>query len=464
MYRLSLNFYQPKNEHLLKYSSRIVTSGIFILLTLMNINYTSAAESDPLLDSLIGVALSQHPDLESMTQMIEATKAERSMANGWMNPELRLELMDLPENLRYNEDPATAFQIGVSQQIPWKGKRASAGAAVNARLEGERQGLEASRQEMAAMVAMAYYELAALEEEKILLEEGLVRNREMAKSAGWMAGSAMGKLSDMDRAQLEEENWKLKIVAVNGGIKRQRATLSYLTGIDIDTVSLASARLPDGLPSLPVLDSLLLPEVLDSVPVMKEVLAGSMAADNELNSARLDWYPDVELMLSYAIKPDLKTDGGVDHTGQPLPSGTFDQMDMISVGVAFPLPLWSNGNQRAKISEKQAMKRVAITQIAKTRLQLINEIRQLHASWEEENNCCAFVGETIIGRAESLYRTTLIDYQSGKSSFMELSQARMSLLMAKMELSMSRGRAWNARAMLHAKLGILVPSSSEVSR
>ncbi len=420
-----------------------------------------ATEPDPVLDSLIERAFLRHPDLEAMRSMVEAADARRSMSRSLMNPELTLAIMDVPTDFSYDTDPSTAFQIGIMQRFPWRGKRKASADAASARVKADNIRLESARQNMAAMITMAYYELAALEEEKVLLADGLRLTEEMTRAATWMTSSAMGRLSDIEKARLEEENWKLKIVANLGAIKRAQAAISYALGEPIDTLFFSRVHMPDGLPSLPVLDSLLAPELFDQAPILQEEIASEQASRDDLAKAKLGWYPDFDVMLSYDIKPDLKSSGGVDHNGQPLPTGTIDQMNMISLGVTFPLPLHGKGNQRAEIAESSSMQRQAFAKIAATRLTLENEVRQLHSVWEEQNNCCAFVQETLIGRAESLYRTSLIDYQAGKTPFMELSQARMSLVMAKMELSMSRAEAWGARAKLFAALGILVPQLEE---
>ncbi len=420
---------------------------------------SSASEPDPILDSLIAAALVNHPDIKAMQRMVEAAEARRTMSRSLMNPDLTVAVMDLPNSLEYNSDPATAFQIGVMQRVPWKGKRKAAEAAAMARVDVDKFGLESARQNMGAMIAMAYYDLGALEEEKWLLKEGVLLTEEMTQAATWMTGSAMGRLSDIEKARLDAEKWKLKILANAGEIKRQRAALAYAVGAPQDTLMLAAARLPFGLPSLISLDSLLVPELLSNAPGIREALAKASAAEKDLARARLNWFPDLDVMLSYDLKPDLKSMGGVDHTGQPLPAGTIDQMNMISAGVTFPIPLFAQGNQRAEIAEMTAMRYSAAAKASNAKLALENEIRQLHASWEEQNNFCAFVQETIIGRAESLYQTALIDYQAGRTPFMELSQARMSLVMAKMELAMSRGLAWGARAKLLSALGNLAPKT-----
>ncbi len=440
-----------------KKSFQILLLTVYVLVG--HTGSLSAAEESPALDSLIRASLANHPDLDAMRRMVEASEARQPMSRSLMNPELTVALMDLPSNFKYNTDPATALQIAVMQRFPWKGKLKASEAAAKARVEAGKFGLESARQNMAAMVAMAYYELAALEEEKLLLKEGFRLTEEMTQAATWMAGSAMGRLSDIEKARLEEENWKLKLIANAGEIKRKRAELTYVVGTPLDTNFLAEARLPEGLPSLPLLDSLLSPEILGNAPGVREALAQATAAQKDVERSRLNWYPDMDVMLAYDLKPDLKLMGGVGADGMALPTGTVNQMNMISLGVTFPIPLFNKGNQRAESAEMTAMRLSASAKVIDFRLVLESEIRQLHASWEEQNNCCAFVQETVIGRSESLFATALIDYRAGKTPFMELSQAQMSLVMAKMELSMSRAEAWGVRAKLLAALGTLAPDT-----
>jgi outer membrane protein TolC len=179
-------------------------------------------------------------------------------------------------------------------------------------------------------------------------------------------------------------------------------------------------------------------------------LAESSAAASR---ARKEWYPDFDLSLSYGVKPSLRVTS-MDAAGN-LTTERMKMDNMISLEIAAPIPLFSKGNQQAQIAEMTSMESKAKSDLLKVQIDLEMRLRQIHASWKEENDCCAFVRLSLIGQAETLYQASLLDYRSGKVSYMELSQARMAMLMAKMELAESRAMAWGYKAEWEAALGLI---------
>jgi outer membrane protein TolC len=411
------------------------------------------------LSSYIHRSLATHPDLMSMRAMVAAESSRAVMARSWMNPDLNLGLMDVPNNFKFNQDPATAFEIGVMQHVPFTGKLKSAGAAADARIAAASLDLETARQQMAAMVAMNYYDLAALVQIDSLLNWGRELTEEMKRSAEAMVASGMAAQSDVHRAELERDNWQLKLIANRNDIERGRAALAYAVGSQIDKAEIWRFRLP---PDFTVEDQVITPPNIDASPSVRSAAARFEAADAELARARREWYPDADVMLKYGLKPDLKVAGGTDPmTGSPLPPGTVNQNNMISLGVTVSLPLFSRGNQKAQIAEMQAMRSAAAANLANERLAKMKGLQAIQAAYTGQLERDFYIRRSLIPRAEALFNSALADYQAGKTPFMELTQARMSLVMAKMELTMARAEAWSLCARWRAALGQLVPTDKD---
>jgi len=407
--------------------------------------------SDPNLDSLIKLAWEKHPDLSSMRLMIEAESARGVMAKGWMNPTLSVGLMDLPQSFDIHQDGGTSFNIGAMQRFSYPGKRRISTEISGARVTAAELDYASARQQMAAMVAMAYYGLAASIELDSLLRVGLSLTEEMATASGWMNASGMGRQSDVERANFEKENWRLKIIANRGEIERQRADLAYAIGGAIDTSR--RPTLPLDLPSLPKIDSVFALGALERAPVVLAAMARAKGSASSVKRAEREWYPDIDVSLTYGIKPYLRVTG-YDATGM-LMTEKMDMDNMISLELSAPVPLFGKGNQKAQIAEASAMNSQARADASRVKLELEKRLRKLHASWKEQNDCCAFVKDNLIGQADALYQAVQIDYRAGKAPYMELSRARMNLIMAYMELITSRAEAWGYKAEWDAELGLI---------
>lgn len=434
-------------NHLMQKAMKPPLIALFLLLAAAPI--VSGAAS---LDSLIARSWQTHPDLRGMQAMIAAEEARGRMSKSLMNPSLSVGLMELPQSLDVHQDASTAFTVGVMQRIPYPGKRRLASDAAAFRTEAARLDFESSRQRMAAMTAMAFYEVAGLIEIDSLLREGEELMAEMESAALRMLAAGMAPQSDVERAKLELENWKLEIIANQGELKRRQAGLAALVGGERDSTAFDSLRLTPDLPVLPDFDSTVASGALERAPTLLAALARRESARSDLARISGEWAPDFDLMVQYGLKPYLRVPM-TDASGNVMVERM--RMDnMISLELSFPVPLFAGGNQEAAIAEFHAMENRSISEAETERLDLERRLRQIFASWEEENNCCAFVQQSLIGRAKELYSATLIDYQAGKTSYMQLSQARMSLLMAQMELSMSRAKAWGFRAEWMAELGL----------
>jgi len=425
------------------------------------------ARADSILLRFIQKSWYAHPDLDAMNRMTDAVPPRGRMTYSWMNPEFRVGVMGLPVSFDFHEDEATAVTFGVGQKIPFPGKNPAARRASDAATAESRHELLQARSEMAAMTAMAYYDLAGAIEQRTILEQGRLLIEEMIAAAQIMTASGMSGQSDIQRARLELQEWQIRIFAAEGLIGSKRAELAYAVGAeDLTEDELEQVHLPSDFPRILPVDSLLERDVIDRTPVVRNALATAKVSELALKRAQLEYYPDVELMLNYDLRSYVNTPGGIDEHGEPVMPGRMDMDDMISVELSFPLPLWRKGNQDAQVEEMRAMHRRSLATVADARLAEIKRIRELHVRWKPQADCCEFVRTDLLVSSEALYKAALADYRSGKADLMALTEARMKKIMAEMEWTMSLAEVWALRGQIMARLGSggFAPDSPELSR
>ena len=409
------------------------------------------SSADSLLVSYIRESRQNHPDLEAMRAMVTAESSRTVMSRAWMNPEVRAGLMNTPTDFDLNKDPMTMFQVGVMQQVPFPGKRGAASQAGQARTEATEAGVRENEFKMAQMVVMAYYDLAAAIATRQSLQRGLELTETITQSAAAMLSSGMGSQADVLRARLETEQWNQRLVSNQATIDRKRAALAYAVGRK-DVLSLPDPNLPDSLPLLPELAGVLTDASLNETPEVQQALLQSKAADAEVRRARLGYWPDLNVGLTYGIRGDLKTEGRDPHTGAPT-TEIMNQDNMLSMEVSVPLPLFYRGNQRAEVSELRAMRRSTEQNAARARLAKAQELRELHALLLEKSTNYQIAANTVLPQAEETWRATLLDYRAAKLPFMTLAEARMSVVMTEMAAIMLRAEAWAAYYRWQAALG-----------
>jgi cobalt-zinc-cadmium efflux system outer membrane protein len=413
---------------------------------------------DSVLLSYIQESWKSHPDLQSMREMVIAESNRASMSRAWMNPELRGALMNIPESLDAHMDPMTMWQIGVMQEIPFPGKLSASGQANAARIQAASASLEDARYQMVSMIAMAYYELAAALATRQALERGRDLTQQIADAAALKIASSTGSQSDLLRARIELEQWNAKLVSNAASIETKRANLAYAVGRS-DASSLRDPALPDSLPTEPIPALGFAPTAIDSTPEVRKAKYDSIAAESEVHRAKLDYWPNVTVGLTYGIRGYLRTMGTDPMTGESI-AGRAKQDNMISVELTAPLPVFYRNNQQARVSELEAMTRSRSDDYNRAVLAKEQELRTIYAQWKERADRFR-INQSVLLKTEDAWQATLNDYLSGVSPFMNLSEARMNVVMAQMESIMLRADSWGLFWRWHAALGTAIQSNQE---
>jgi outer membrane protein, heavy metal efflux system len=411
----------------------------------------SQTQSDSLLAAYIHESWSAHPDLQSMQSMAAAESSRTQMSRAWMNPEVRFGLMNVPQTFNTHADPMTMYQIGVMQQVPFPGKLRASGEAGRARTEAAVAGLQAGREQMVRMVSMAYYDLAAALAVRKSLEKGRDLTQQMVDAAAAMVSSGTGSQSDIMRSRLELEQWQIKLISNQADIDRKRADLAYAVG-RTDASTLTDPLLRDSLPPALDLDSGLQSISVTGAPDVQRAQFDLNAAAAEHRRARLDYWPDVTVGVTYGIRGYLRTSGVDPMTG--LPSATRMRQDnMWSFELSAPVPLFYGNNQRSRVRESAAMQSARESDLAKARLAMEQELRAVYAQWKEAVDAGQVSQTQLVPQAENTWRVSLSEYRAGKINLMSLAQSRMAVVMADMESIMRRADAWSAYQRWFAALG-----------
>lgn len=406
--------------------------------------------SDSLLASYIRVHLTHHPDIQSMRATVEAERYRVVSERAWMNPELHAGFTNAPTDLDFHKDPMTMIHVGVMQQIPFPGKRSTASRVGEARIRAAEANVRAAEYDMTDMVVTAYYDLAAALTVRHSLERGRELSKLIIESSAGRLSTGTGSQSDVLRARLESEEWNQKLVSNQADIDRKRADLTYAVGHG-DVTALHDPILPDGLPPLPPLEAFLSPDSLDKTPEIQQAYFQLKTADATVRQAKLDYWPDLSIALTYGIRQDLRTNMD-SHAGAAAPR-TINQDNMLSMDVAAPLPLFARGNQNARLSETRALRRSAEDEVLRARLAKAQELRTLYALLREKVTNHRIVADAVLPRASDVWQSTQLEYTTGKLPFTGLSEARLSILKAEIDEIVLRADAWATYFRWRAALG-----------
>ena len=217
--------------------------------------------------------------------------------------------------------------IGLSQTLPWFGKRGLQGDAATEAARAAQEGIASIQNTVIAEVAAAYYELFYLGQsiEIIRGNRDLVLHLERVARARYGAGAATH--ADVIRAQVE-----LGIIENRlGSLKDRRAPLFARLNALLNRPTTEIFDLPSILIFEPVLytDDELLAKVSLHNPDLRATSFEIEAAHRQRERANKNYLPDITLGLDYIATGDARMPGVQD-------SGD----DALSATIGLTLPIW----------------------------------------------------------------------------------------------------------------------------
>jgi len=233
--------------------------------------------------------------------------------------------------------------IGLSQTLPWFGKRGLQGDAATEAARAAQERIASIQNTVIAEVANAYYELFYLGQsiEIIRGNRDLVLHLERVARARYGAGAATH--ADVIRAQVELGTIENRL----GSLEDRRAPLFARLNALLNRPTTETFVLPSILTFAPVnyTDDELLAKVSLHNPDLRATSFEIEAAHRQRERANKNYLPDITLGLDYIATGDARMPGVQD-------SGD----DALSATIGFTLPIWRS-KYDAGVKEADAMLR-----------------------------------------------------------------------------------------------------------
>ncbi|MFT6862822.1 MAG: cobalt-zinc-cadmium efflux system outer membrane protein [Akkermansiaceae bacterium] len=395
-------------------------------------NYDIPNQAGP--ETLAELASRHNPRLKALKHRVERLEAKVPQIESLPDPMANLALGSLPETAAGRVDAV----VGVSQKIPFPGKRREAGLA-------------AKREALAVRADVTAYELKLTEQ---------------VRSAWWdyyLAGITI-RISNESQSLLRvvEEIVEAQVAASQGSQADQLRVANEITKIDRDLAearqieNAAKARLnsllnrPAGAP-LPAATNreVAPPQNLQSLLVRAEtrhpeVVSASnkiQAFKHRLNRAMLEKYPDFTFGLQGAA---VASDG-------LAPSANGD--DQVFGTMGFNIPLWQEP-RRAMIREAKAG--IAETQalLGSTRSDLRFRVEDAYFRAKTAREVSDLFKTRLIPDSKQAYEVTLTSYAAGKDTFTNVIDTWRQWLTYQLQFAQNRAQLGKAVATLNAAAGI----------
>ena len=397
----------------------------YVWLALALIVAPAAAQPDgtaqrQLLTTLVPEALANNPEIQSASRERDAAQQRIGPAGALDDPMLEAGVLNLPTNsLRFEREDMTMKMIGLSQRLPYPGKRGLREGVATKDAETVGYGFQETVNRVVRDVKTAYFDLGLSLEATRLVEKNRLIVGQLLRITEGRYAAGMGRQTDVLKAQTQLSKMTDELFKLARERQTAEAELNRALGRG------AAVAAPVPVPPKLREEILNLESLRETALTQRPQLLAlqSIVAKNEkaVDLARKDYYPDFDVRLSYGQR-DRMPDG-------PRRS------DMVSLTVAINLPVW-RGNKRApRVAESLAMRDQAQSMYQVQRNELSAKLSQQVAAAEQNLKSARLYQTTLLPQARITVESTLAAYRVNQVDFLTLIESQMTVFTYEISLA-----------------------------
>ncbi len=419
------------------------TLALLMLLSLPSVTAWSEEVKLPAEDlaSLVATAAANNPELKSSQARWQMFTNKAKQASALEDPMFMFKLQNMlaREPFVFNKDPQSAKAIGISQQIPFWGKRAIKGEIAQYEAESYRWSIEERRLELTRMVKETYYQLYSVDKSLEIVEKNLQILADFTTIAESKYSVGQGVQQDIYKAGLERSKMLDMQITLQQQRRSLEANLNYLLFRPGNT---PVGRIADfDIPKLALSPEQLKETADEKRPQIKSLsnLVNKGKASQRL--ARKEYWPDFNLSFEYMFKEAVATEMVSD-----------PGYNMVTLGVTFNLPLQRERRQ-AMVAEASSETNMSLEELNALRNSIGYSVNDLLAQMERRRKLVELYKGGIIPQAEQSLESAVISYRVNKVDFLTLLDGRMNLFNYERELYESQAEYMMKLAQLEATIG-----------
>ena len=423
----------------------LVCLSIIVLCSLAPAWAEDALPSENL-PALVDAALANNPELKSSAARWEMFRSRVKQAGSLDDPMLMLKIQNgiVTDPLNFTRDSMTQKVIGISQQLPFYGKRELRKEVAAQEAESYRWSLAERKLELTRMVKEAYYQIFLADKSLEILGRNIKILDDFVVIAQTKYSVGQGAQQDIFKAQLErsrmldmritlEQQRRSLEVNLNSLLYRPTSTrIGAIADFALSPLSLGFDRLRD------------LAE--DNRPLLKGLRAQIEKGKIGHRLAQKEFYPDFNVAFEYM---------------QRQPAMGSDGSDMYSLGVTFNLPV-HNVRRHAMLAESSSEVTMSGEELNAARNTIASGIADLLAQMERRRKLAELYKSGIIPQAEQSLESAVIGYRVNRVDFLNLLDSRVVLFNYEREYYDSMADYQMKLAQLEAMVGTDLASTPPV--
>ena len=381
---------------------------IMLAVLLVLISFTLESKAQPLegltLERAITIALQQNPNIQAALKRYEAAIARIRQAKAFPEPAVYWD-SDLQPGFFDFSGSAESY-VGISQLIEFPGRRHYRGKVAESEAEVAYSDTDLARLELILQVKIVFHEILLAQEREGYARENLTLAQDFLQKAEirYQAGSVAR--FEVLRAEVEVARAENQLRIASNEVDLAKAKLNFLLARGIDEPLELEGELerPSFAPQL----KQLLKQAEEKRPELKGVRYAIKAEEHAGSLARLSYFPDLDFQLNR-------------HYLQG--EGTY--WDAV---FSFSLPIFFWQRQQGEIAEARA--KVASLQAESNYLTnwISLEVKDAYLRVLATQDRIKLYKEKILKEAEEIYRIAIRSYQEGEIGYLEVLEARRTLM------------------------------------
>ncbi|HEY5898670.1 MAG TPA: TolC family protein [Burkholderiales bacterium] len=368
---------------------------------------------DAQLEALLKEASERNPDIQSARREVQAARHRVEPAAALEDPMLEAGVLNLPvQSLSFSREDMTMKMIGVTQRLPYPGKRALRRGVAEKDAEVADNNLRELVNKVRREVKVAYFDLALVEESQRLAQKNLKVLEQFSSIAESRYGVGQSSQADVLKAATQRARMQEELLKLGRERPMLEAELSRALGRDGSAgVTPAPLKLQEV--------SFDLQQLRDAARANRpQLLAQQGLIDRNLKAlevARKDYYPDFDVRFSYGQRDNFEA---------------MKREDMISFTVAINLPIWRGSKREPRVAEAEAMREQAATMYQARLNETDAMLRQQVATAEQSLKAARLYETAILPQARLAADASLSAYRVGRVDFFSLLDSQMTVFNA----------------------------------
>ncbi len=391
-------------------------AGIWVLAGFVSAAHALAPEAPATpLAPLIAEAVAHNPELIAARASHEAAVQRERPAGALDDPMLEVGFVNAPvPSLSFRRDDMTMKMLGLSQKLPYPGKRALREQVAAANSSSISSAVEETTNRIVRDVRIVYEDLRFARTTEKIIERTQETLRELVAISNARFAVGEAAQSDVLKAQTEVVQRQQDVLKSRQDIAARQAELRRLLGRP--TADGAIAPTPATLTPLRGDAAALKQDALDHRPQIRALGALVEKSDRELELARREYYPDFELRLGYGQR-DRSVDG--------MPRDA-----MVTMTVAVNLPIWRKSRLEPRVAEARAMRREAEAMASAQRFETQASLEQQLALEHQSREGAGLYRTTLLPQTHAVVQSALNAYRVGRVDFLTVLDAQMRVFAA----------------------------------